>query len=627
MPQSIYQVILQNLTAEGVLPEDFSLFGLVPTGDPYARDGARDAITFYHGIKKRPVDDSLFRMFSDFAAGNMERAVATLETFTKSYTIADYLDQLADGINTLLAEGNPYPFVNYMIHLLSSSANPEVIKFALLALENISLERKPEVKEVIRTLALADEFSFYCSLVVANWTFSDRELFDMAKKVSAWGRQLVVPRLEMRDPEVNRWLLEEGHKSNACPEYQATFILSESMLPTILQDPDLDEEHFLLYSNIFLTSLETFPMLVTYEDLHTELQVELAKSWLDRVEDFPLSAVVCEIILRLGDYFQYQVMLMDHWAGVDEVDLDEEDLSEEDLAESEIGESELGESELGEEGLTDSELGEELSRKAELLGMDRSEVEFVELTPRKGALGDVDRSEGDIGVGDLSEGDLGEADLSLFSQPSSMDQLQENRERVDELSARLDSMIDVQLYLSIISAEQGEEKLMMIQDFLGMSVRPRDMLDRIKEEPSEHKKSIRFIAEHPDGNKPALRYFIHNLPLNKLAAGPLAKRTQRSLTRDEEVLVELLVSLRSSPGEGIELLLAGLQSSSGSCRLSAVMTLRVWIGTMNVHLDGLHEDLKRLIQVLAKLEPVGPVRYYLNDILAASAEIERAAGV
>lgn len=526
MPQSIYQVIKNHVGEDGLLPADFSLAGLQYASDPYVRDGARDAALFFHERRRRIASDEFTEVFSLFAEGDFTEAFALLQALLERHSLVRSLDIVVEGLRGISNNGDPYAFINQLIQLLTETSDAELLKFALLGLENVALERLPSVKETILTLALCNEFTFFASLVASHWPDGDVQLHRMAAKVRGWGRTLLVPRLNLHDKDVNLWLLEEGRKNEASPEYTATVILSRSLLPSVLQDPELDEEHFQDYSELFLSSIKAEPMLNTFEDLNPVQQIELSELWISRVDQFSLNATSCEILLRLGEYFQFLQMMMDNEEAAS--DFDDSNSSAKDLP-----------------------------------------------------------------------------DLEPYL---------EYREEITKLAIMLEGMIDVHLCLSIIQNERGEAAVLELQDIMGMLPRPQDIIEQIKEDPQENFAAIAVLMDHPDGYKPVLRFFIKSLPLNDMAQGPGGKRESSRLTAEEELLIELLRCMRLTPWQGRELLLTGLQSSHPSCRLSALMTLQIWMVYAGKPLRAQDGDLQYLLSTLHRFEDKPLLRYYLYDI-------------
>ena len=244
MSRSVYQKISAHIREDGSLDPSFSLYDFKKTRDPYAKDGAKDALILFHERRKNTDAERFFEAFNYLAEERFEEAFELLSRAFGEESIVRAVPVLSEGLAHIMLSRNPYPLINALIGLLTKSEDPELIKFALLALEHVPLERHPEVKQIIKTLALSDELTFFAALPMGSWPEGEQLIAETAKKVHGWGRIMLVPRLPFDDKETNLWLLDEGQYNDAHPQYNATVILSRSLLPGLLNDPDLTEARF-----------------------------------------------------------------------------------------------------------------------------------------------------------------------------------------------------------------------------------------------------------------------------------------------------------------------------------------------------------------------------------------------
>jgi hypothetical protein len=94
------------------------------------------------------------------------------------------------------------------------------VKFGIAMLGSIGDERD---LGIVQTLALHDEFGLYAAGAIAELA-PDRQgaLFEMARKVSGWGRiEAVTEMVATSDPTLRRWLLTEGFRNTVTPQYVA----------------------------------------------------------------------------------------------------------------------------------------------------------------------------------------------------------------------------------------------------------------------------------------------------------------------------------------------------------------------------------------------------------------------
>lgn len=232
-PQSLYTLIRQNLNADGVLPEDFSL---PKAADPDAltfADGAMDGILCYHVSPGENDASPLYTVVQLIANGQTEEALDQLYDFFplgEFKTMLSYIDPLQNWIYEHRDSVPAAPLYHFACQQLTMSSHPEVVKFALSLLELLNTQDEPALQEVITTLALNDEFTLFALFIISSWPDANARIFDLAQKVRGWGRIHAVDRLQPETPEIQDWLLTEGWRNNVLPAYSALTCLEKSQL-------------------------------------------------------------------------------------------------------------------------------------------------------------------------------------------------------------------------------------------------------------------------------------------------------------------------------------------------------------------------------------------------------------
>jgi hypothetical protein len=98
-------------------------------------------------------------------------------------------------------------------------------------------------RDLLLLLGALEDLTLYAVVALAR-TQPDphRAVFDMARRVSAWGRIQAVERLKgTSDPQIRSWLLREGFRNEVMNEYLAHLAATTADLYTALLDPDPDE--------------------------------------------------------------------------------------------------------------------------------------------------------------------------------------------------------------------------------------------------------------------------------------------------------------------------------------------------------------------------------------------------
>ena len=220
---SIYQLIKKALV-NGEIPRDFTIFK--KEEDIIFADGAKDGISYYH-FGTSEVGEEDYKIMTDAILSasnrNFEEADKLFKELSKNASCISIKDQLQKYIwenKENLQAGNIY---EYAISLITLSDNVECVKYGLSILEMMNTNNE-ELKKDIKTLALCDEFTFYCVNIMKTWPKGNEDIFETAKKVYGWGRIFAVEQLRALDPyydEIRKWMLEEGIHNDVSPAYSA----------------------------------------------------------------------------------------------------------------------------------------------------------------------------------------------------------------------------------------------------------------------------------------------------------------------------------------------------------------------------------------------------------------------
>ena len=132
----------------------------------------------------------------------------------------------------------------FTISQLKTSKNKESIKFSLAVLLLMGVEKDVKVMEIIKTLALSDEFTLFCLDIIARLENSNEEIFEIAKKVKGWGRVHSIAYLEVTNDEIKDWLLEEGCHNEVDSAYTALTCAKKINLLELLDEENISNKKF-----------------------------------------------------------------------------------------------------------------------------------------------------------------------------------------------------------------------------------------------------------------------------------------------------------------------------------------------------------------------------------------------
>ena len=104
--------------------------------------------------------------------------------------------------------------------ILKEGDRKEPIKYAPVIVGMIRFHDE-EAKNVIRTLALSDEFTYFALQSILRWENANEEVFNLIQKVYGWGRIFLLEALEPTRSEIRDWIFWNGLDNDIMPEYSA----------------------------------------------------------------------------------------------------------------------------------------------------------------------------------------------------------------------------------------------------------------------------------------------------------------------------------------------------------------------------------------------------------------------
>ena len=284
---SIYELIKNSIQNNGELPEDFKLPPKDPNGVPWA-DGAMDGVYIYHTVGNEEDIEPLKNIVFQISEGKFEEAETNLDKLdfsmvSRTNSLLSWIIQEQKQINL----NNLYEFASSR---LVTTKNIEVIKFCLSVLAIMNVETDAETIEKVKILALSDEFTLYCLNIFVKLENSNKEIFEIAKKVKGWGRIHSIGYLEVTNDEIKEWILEEGCHNDVLPAYTAYTCAKKINLIEILNDGKISNKKFndisYLMNALLDESAITGMSALEDRELLIERYLEKAKTLSSTEEDY-----------------------------------------------------------------------------------------------------------------------------------------------------------------------------------------------------------------------------------------------------------------------------------------------------------------------------------------------------
>ncbi len=240
--QPLLQRIAAARTPEGTLPPGFALPKEKTPNRLVFADGALDGIKLYHTeIKPVPITE-LTEALQQLCHGQQQEGARRIDAFLKQHAMIEVIDDLQKWIAAHRSQLDPGALSRYAIGCLMTSSLPEMVKLGLALMEMMNTDGQPQLKQIVRTLALSDELTLFCLFVMRNWSHANDEMFDLVQKVRGWGRIHCVAQIEPENRLIRKWLLDYGCENTVAAAYSALPVAEKAELAEQLAKEDISDQ-------------------------------------------------------------------------------------------------------------------------------------------------------------------------------------------------------------------------------------------------------------------------------------------------------------------------------------------------------------------------------------------------
>ena len=280
------------------LGKDFSL----PSDEKGLRyvDGAKDGICAYHmgaaDITKKDIEE-INKAITLANTGDYDQADSVLEKLCERIRVVNFIDELQDCILDRKDEIEDKFYV-YSLHLMTQSANIECVKVGMMIQELFT--QSDEVKGMVRTLGLSDEFTLYSVFIMRNWENGNTEIMNIAKSVNGWGKVHAVHYIEPDTEEIRQWLLTDAVSNDVMPAYSGWDCYKKADVEAVIKKDKLSYKELEGVLSIVDAMLDEGPVLgiSNIEDPKEVLFNVLNHA----IKHAPLSGKDCKIISNILDW-------------------------------------------------------------------------------------------------------------------------------------------------------------------------------------------------------------------------------------------------------------------------------------------------------------------------------------
>lgn len=300
---SLYESIASSIV-NGALPVNYSL----PRPDdddsefPWA-DGALDGVTIYH-MGPSPMSEEnqslMEKAVRAAAARDYNRAYELFASLGKNVSAIYAIDDLQSFVLNHQEELDPQSLYEYSVYAVMSSRDKECVKYGLSLLELFDLDANEDLKKVIRTIGLSDEFTIFAVFLMKRWENGNNEIWHLAQKVHGWGRIHAIERLDPDTEEIRHWLLTEGVHNKIMEAYSALTCWEKADAQTALQHP-LTREEYKGIRNIIDGLLDEGPVAGISEIENAE---DMILAFLRQSETLAIETEDHRIIRNIRSYYE-----------------------------------------------------------------------------------------------------------------------------------------------------------------------------------------------------------------------------------------------------------------------------------------------------------------------------------
>jgi hypothetical protein len=181
---------------------------------------------------------------------------------------------------------------------MTQSANIECVKAGMMIQELFG--QSDEVKGMVRTLGLSDEFTLYSVFIMRNWENGNTEIMNIAKSVNGWGKVHAVHYIEPETEEIKYWLLTGAVSNDVMPAYSGWDCYKKADVEAILKKDGLTYEELEGVLSIVDAMLDEGPVLgISNVENPKDILLEVLNH---SIKHLPLSSKNCEVISNISDW-------------------------------------------------------------------------------------------------------------------------------------------------------------------------------------------------------------------------------------------------------------------------------------------------------------------------------------
>ena len=240
---SAYETIKANIGPDGRLPPSFTLEPKTAPDQIAFVPGAEDRI-FSPAAVDEQIIQKLAALLKEYFKTESAQCLSQIEAVLEQHRAISLIDPLLQSIRENHEGIDVNNLVNFSFRLAKASANLELIKIAVGMFGLLDLGNVAQVRDIVYTLGLYEEFTLYAAVAASNWTGGNQMIFQLAKNVSGWGKIGAVECIAPDSQEIREWILREGCANHVMDAYLGLPCAVKGDLICALRQDWIDDELF-----------------------------------------------------------------------------------------------------------------------------------------------------------------------------------------------------------------------------------------------------------------------------------------------------------------------------------------------------------------------------------------------
>lgn len=323
--ESIFNYIDKNIQRNGKLSDKFDL-------SRYKHLGPND-LRFADGMLDYCVraeeDDNAIKMLIEIMRNledneeNLTMSLIAVDNYYTENPKKTILASIDNFLNLIIedAKGEIHQFSAPLIHkwalyMMLFGKEIETVKIGIALMGLFPLEGEDKIIELLEKLSLCEEFTKYTSIALNNVPNSNEIKFRLAKKLSSYGKIILVDDLEPNTEEIKEWLLCNGCENEASNGWIAINIAKKIDIPQMIHNRNLSEDELGGLYNIVEALIAEGPQagISVYEQ-----KEELFNEIVNQYNNFKANIMYLHLIAIIKDYCEDEEFKCDAYKKIKDI--------------------------------------------------------------------------------------------------------------------------------------------------------------------------------------------------------------------------------------------------------------------------------------------------------------------